>query len=252
MRFLLLLLLMALPASAQIQATVGYGVSQPASNRKPSYHNHPQNPLLYEDFENPVGFGYDLTGWGTNTTSPGVVDANYTTNVLTGTQSLAVLMSSDEADFATNSFSASSHVWVFFKLRVLAISSPNDSGIVSLYDSSGVCGLTLAMNNDGNNLRIKPNCNTAGQVGVAPDLNVTYNVWLEYNKDVGGFAYANVAYSLGGVKPTSGSTFGEATAAGPGNDMSVLRIGTDNAVSQDVDFVIDHVIVDNKPIGNYP
>lgn len=250
MKILLFLLLSVTTALCQFQAAFGTGKSQPSPQRMPTYHYHPDTPLLSEDFEKPIG--YDLGGWGEVLAGSGpVIDEDYTSTILRGTQSLFVDMPGDDQCYTTNAFPATAHVWLFFMLRPTTFETGVDSSIVSLFDSSGNCLCKITLNNDGGTFKVFPDCSTGLAVGTGLTVNTTYNVWVEFNSNNGsGNSYASLAYSVGQKRPTSGGTFVEGTGATTASP-SRIRIGnTDNA--QLVNFVIDHVIVDDAQIGDYP
>lgn len=251
MKIILFLLLSVTPAFCQFQAAFGTGKSQPSPQRVPSYHYHPDTPLLSEDFEKPIG--YDLLGWGEVKAGSGpVIDEDYTSTVIRGTQSLFIDMPGDDTCYTTNSFAATAHVWLFFQLRPVTLETGSDSGIVSLRDSSGNCLCRITLNNDAGSFKVWPDCASASYAtGTGLTINTTYNVWVEFNANNGsGNSYASLAYSVGSKRPTSGTTFVEGT----GNTTatpSIIRIGnTDNPDL--VNFIIDHVIVDDAQIGDYP
>lgn len=248
MRTIFAILLFCLPVLGQVAVTVGPGKSQRAAIRKPSYHNHPATPLLFEDFENPTG--YDLAGWGENVQGTGSIDEDYTATVLYGTQSLLLNKDTDNATYTTNSFAANGHVWVAFRFRLTATANATDSEIFSLTDASDACQVKVTVNNDGD-LKVWPQCGTAYQTGFGLAINTTYTIWVEYNKDNGASSYASIGYSTGSVRPTSGDTFVDGTATSSVVNVSRIRIG-DSSGGHEADFIIDHVLIDDVQIESYP
>lgn len=238
-------------ALAQIAATVGSGRNQAAPTRKPSYHNHPATPLLFEDFEKAVG--YDLAGWGENIGVPGVIDEDYVTTVLYGTQSLLIDEANDDPTYTTNSFTASGHVWVAMIFRPTSIPNGIDSTVLRLNDVNDVCQLRMTLNNDGGTLKIWPQCGTPYATAFGMTINTTYYVWIEYNKNNGANSYASIGFSTTGVRPTGGGTFVEGTDVSSATDVSRIQLGHTAAENgQQVDFILDHLLVDDEQIVNYP
>lgn len=248
---IIFLLFIAQAANGQVAVTVGTGKSQPAPNRKPSYHNHPATPLLYEDFENPTG--YDLAGWGEDIGPGGIINEDYTATVLYGTQSLFVDTPNDDQTQTTNSFAANGRVWIAFRFRPTAIIDPADSTVIALTDAGNTCQMKFTLNNDGGTVKIFSDCSTGTPTGFGMTTNTTYNVWIEYNKNNGANRFASIGFSTSGIRPTSGNNYAEHTSVITATDVSRIRIGhTTLEVNQEVDFILDHLIIDDEQIVNYP
>jgi len=255
MKYLIVaLLLLGAIAYGQFTVSVGPGKTQKSAIRKPNYHNHPDAPLLFEDFENPTG--YDLPGWSEVVAGIGVINEDYTSTVLYGTQSLFIDEDADDPVYTTNSFSANGHVWMSFLLRITAVTTPptQDQPIIKLTDSSNNSQVMLTYNGDGElKIKIGTSFTPSFQPGFGPSLNKTYYVWIEYWKDNGTTGYVSLGYSLGPIKPRNSENFVEGTFTSTATDVSRVQIGRNNAeVSLDVDFIMDHLIIDNKVITDYP
>jgi hypothetical protein len=209
--------------------------------------------LLYEDFEN--SSGYDLAGWAADVISPGTVNPDNTTNVLYGTQSLAVNESHDDQTRVTNSFADSSHIWVSFRLRIPNTPVAGTAGtIMSLKTAADSCQMRVRLNSD-MELSIQPDCSTSYITGFPLSLNATYIIWIEWNKDNGANSYASIAYStIAGIRPTDSSSgqFIDGTGSQMSN-VSLIQLGHSSAENgSEVDFIMDHLLIDDVQIGTYP
>lgn len=254
MKTLLIILsaMLGLPSFGQVAATAGVGKSIPYLTRQPQQpHNHPLTPLLYEDFENPSG--YDLAGWGTDSVPPGTVNPDNTTNVLYGTQSLAIVEAEDDPTMATNSFPANDRVFVAFRFQATLLPDTTDSTFFRLNDASGNCQVRLTVNSDGE-IRIQLACTgSALQTATLIAIGTTYTVWMEYDNDNGANSYGSLAISTGGTRPTSGDGFVDLTGTQTATQVSHIQIGKTSAeASQHLSFVIDHVLVDDVQINDWP
>jgi hypothetical protein len=232
-------------------ARVGTGKTQPSLSRKPIYHQHPKTPLLYEDFENPTG--YDLAGWGEDVGPGGVVNEDYTATVLYGTQSLLVDELEDDPVMTTNSFAPQDRVWVAVIFRAVSIPDTADSTFLRLNDASGNCQIRLTLNNDGNEMRAQFACAGLAYLVGNISVNTTYYIWMEYWNDNGANSYVTVSFSTSPVKPTSGPGFMEATGTATATQVSHVQLGHSSGENgQEVDFIIDHLLIDDEPILDYP
>lgn len=250
--------LIILPVSGQVAAKVGPGRSQPYPARAgvavPAPHNHPPTPLLYEDFENATG--YDLAGWGEDIFPPAVIDEDYTATVLYGTQSLFVDESNDDQCYVTNSFTASDHVWVAFLFRPTNVPDSANTGVIRLTDATDNCQLKFSLNSDGSSKepRIQFECaGTAFQPGATMVVDTTYRVWIEYWNNDGANSFATLAFSTNGIRPTSGDNFISGTGTSTATQVSRVGIGRPGSENgSEVDFIMDHLLVDDEQINDWP
>lgn len=252
MKLLSLILFISLAIQLQAQvASVGPGRSQRSANRVVRYHNHPLTPLLFEDFENPTG--YDLAGWTEEIGPGGVVNEDYTSTVLYGTQSLFVDEMNDDPVFTTNSFTASGHVWVSFRFRPTNVPDSLDTAIIRFTDDSENCQFRATLNSDGE-LRMQFGCSgTTYQPAALLSVNTTYTIWIEYNKDNGANSYLSMAFSTGSIRPVAGDFFIDATGTSTATDVSRVMIGRPSSENgSEVDFIVDHLLIDDEQINNYP
>lgn len=248
MKTLIALILSTVCAGAQVAAIVAPGKSERSLNIIPRYHNHPQTPLLYEDFEaNP---GFDLFGWGISLIG-GTVDPDYTSVVLQGSQSFFYAPPGDDSTFASNSFPAVGHLWMSFKLRVTANTSGTDSDVIRLEEPNGTCHLRVTLNNDGGTLKVWATCSDSSATTFGLANNTDYNLWVEYWNDNGGNSFASVGFSQGGTQPYSGDNFVSVTSTVMSGSPSVVYLGSKPNVSG-VSFVMDHLIIDDAAIPDYP
>lgn len=256
MRTLILILLAAtlVDASAQVEAKVGPGRSirnpiRAGVNITP--HNHPATPLLYEDFENPAG--YDLAGWATDLNAPGTINPDNTTNVLYGTQSLAVVEAEDDPTMVTNSFTASDHVFVAFRFKPTLLPDTTDSTVFRLNDVDGNCQVRITVNSD-SEIRVQIACTgTAFQPATTLSIGTTYTIWLEYDNDNGANSYTSLGISTNGTRPTSGDGFIDGTGTSTATQVSHVQIGKTSAeASQHASFILDHLLIDDVQINDWP
>lgn len=253
----LIILLFAAQAIGQVASSVGTGKSQPSLIRKPQYpqppqqHNHPTSPLLYEDFENPSG--YDLAGWGEDLFTPATINPDNTTNVLYGTQSLAIDESNDDQCYLTNSFTAQDHAWLSFLFRPMNAPDSADTGVIRFTDASENCQLKFTFNSDGEP-RVQFGCTgPVYQPAATMSSGTTYQVWIEYHNDNGANSFVTMAFSTTGVRPTSGDNFVSATGVSTATQVSRVLIGRPGSENgSEIDFIMDHLLVDDEQIVDYP
>jgi hypothetical protein len=249
---MLCLLLLAATLYGQVAMRSGAGKSYPSMNRKPFYHNHPMTPLLEEHFErNP---GYDWPGWGEFLGGSGpVVDEDYTSVVLNGSQSLRINHAPDDATYTSNSIPVIGHVWGFFRVRLISVEAANDCDLIRLTAGDGTCQFRVSVISDGGGLlKVWPGCDSPAAAGFPLQIGTTYNLWFEYNKDNGSsVSYASAAFSTDPIKPTSGNQFVEATDAPTAQDVSRIILGGIGS-AMDVEFIMDYLVIDDVPIGDYP
>lgn len=237
----------------QIPAVVGIGTKQPQPNRKPAYHNHPITPLLFETFD--AASGYDLSGWG-EVLNGGTVDENYTSTVLSGTQSLFIDGAPDDPTYTTNGFAANGHVWIYFQCRVISADvPPPEMSLVRLLDGGGATLMKVTYDaGDFPNMRIY---GPSMALGYSPNGSitpgVTYHFWVEFNKNNGANAFVSLAFSTSPIRPTSGDNYVQGTEATSPTDVSVVMFGspTDENGSNG-SRIYDYLLIDDEQIGNYP
>lgn len=256
--WVLVAMLCCFQSDGQVAAKRGPGRSIPYPariNPVVAQHNHPESPLLYEDFENATG--YDLAGWGENIAGiGGIVNEDYTSTVLYQTQSLRVSTTTDDTVVTTNSFTAQDRVFVSFLFRPLDVpASSTGKSIIRLANASESCQMKLTINEDGQ-LFVYANCTgTPASPVLFLSLNTTYYIWIEYDNDNGANAIASVGISTTGIRPTSGDNFAQATAATTATQVSRVVIGNpgdENAINADMDSVYDHLLIDDVQIGDFP
>lgn len=249
----LIILLFTEQAIGQVASAVGPGRTQPALSRHPRYHNHPLTPLLYEEFDNPTG--YDLPGWG-EVVVAGAVNEDYTATVLYGTQSLFVDGAGDDPTYTTNSFADTSRIWMAFRFRVIS-ATPVGSGprsVLRLLNTNDTCLYRLNINDDEQEL-LGTICETGNNTSsLVFQYNTTYTVWIEYNRDDGANSYTSLAISTSSIRPLPGSpSFVEATGVQLSNVPARIMIGSNNDDTQlELDYIIDHLLIDDEQIVDWP
>lgn len=226
-------------------------------------HNHPASPLLFENFE---GAGYSTAGWNEYIAGTGnSINEDNTTNVLSGSQSLAIVGISDDPSCITNSFSASSEVFGYFEFQCLKYPSEDGDAyrqVMRLETEDGTTLFHLLMFNTGT-LYIQTGAASDGALAGPLSLGQTYHVWWSWNKNNGSNSEATIAYSTTKVKPTSGDTFVSITGSTIAEDATRIMVGYDNT-SSELDltlgglfngapsWIYDYLILDDVEIPSYP
>ena len=251
---LILMLLGAVNAQAQVSvsATVAPGIASSQLAIVP--HNHPSSLLLFETFE---GTGYSTAGWGEVIGGGGIVNEDYTSTVLDGSQSLFIDGPTDDSSYTTNSFTAQSTVYSYFQFRITDMPDDEDSflSIFRFRDSDGatVCKMQI-------DSTAFPRITTGGQASstlASISADTTYHCWLYWAKNDGGNSKATMAISTTKVQPTSGDYYVTVTTGtAVGNDASQVFLGYANDTVDDagpeMSIIYDYVMIDDVAVPNYP
>ena len=217
-------------------------------------HNHPASALVFETFDST---GYDLVGWTEVLTGAGgVVNEDYTTNVLSGTQSLYIKIPDDENGYVTNSFTATGTAYGYFQFRPISFATGEDQwkSVFRFEDSSGNSLCKVQIQESGF-LRITTGSTSSSLTSVV-SVNTTYHVWVYWKNSNGTDSECSLAVSSTQVKPTSGDYFTSATGTATGTQTSRVRLGggsdSEDAAAGGCSFVPDYVLVDDDEIQSYP
>jgi len=256
MKTLLILLLSVLPLVAQVTqtATIGAGVRAPKTGTPAATpHNHPASALIFENFE---GTGYATAGWGEVIGGGGVVNEDYTTTVLDGSQSLFIDGPTDEVSYATNGFTAQATVYAYFQFRITSMPATENS-FLSIFRFRDVDGATVAkMQIDSSAFpRITTGANAVA-TGANISANTTYHCWLSWVKNNGANSVMTMALSTTKVQPTEGNWFVTATGTTVANDAQQVFLGYANDGVDDsgpeMSIIYDYVLIDDAAIQDYP
>lgn len=260
-------LLLVLTVRAQVSVTSIVGVGKIGSGRygigAGTIHNHPETPLMFENFE---GTGYLMAGWEEYLAGTGnSINPDNVTNVLSGSQSLAIVGISDDPSYITNSFTPSSELWGYMEFKVIKYPDEIEDTfrqVLRLETESGeqvfniVSGVTGSLYIEAGGQANVPN------VG-ALALNTTYYIWWYWNKNDGANSQATLAISTTKVKPTSGDNFTSITGNPIASDAARIMIGYDNT-SAEFDpniggtffgapsWIYDYILIDDVEIQSYP
>lgn len=260
-------LLLVLTVRAQVSVTSIVGVGKIGSGRygigAGAVHNHPESPLIFENFE---GTGYLMAGWEEYLAGTGnSVDPDNATNVLSGSQSLAIVGISDDPSYITNSFTSASEVWGYMEFKVLKY--PNEDGdayrqMVRLEKEDGTTLFHLLMFNTGA-LYVQTGGASDTLLAGALSLNTTYYIWWYWNKSNGSNSVATLAISTTKEKPTSGDNFVSITGTTIADNATRIMVGYDNTSSEldatlgglfngSPSWIFDYVLLDDEEIQSYP
>lgn len=221
-------------------------------------HNHPTTPIMFENFE---GSPYTLAGWDENLGSGGgTANADNTTNVLSGSQSLALVGVDDEPTYITNSISVSGTVYGYFQFKPLKFPSENVGGyrgVMSLRTAGGSTIFGISMYYLGVFHIFHGIQDGEGDL---LDLDQTYHVWFSWTPDNGmGNSVGTLQYSTTKVRPTEGTGTITITSTVEMQDPELIMVGYNNGADEaigtfggSVSWIYDYLILDDEQIQNYP
>jgi hypothetical protein len=186
--------------------------------------------LLSEGFE---GVGFENTGW----TKVGAPNADYTTIVLHGAQSLNCVGA--QYVWRTSRFTTS--FYLYFQVRWNAWSDFNN--IVYWEDSNW--NTAAGVWADDNRIEIYHGSVSAdGTTGLS--ANTTYHVWVEWTKGTGSNGTMKLFVSTTGTKPATPEV---SLGTGTGGAVERLYVGPFNTGPN---VIFDRILVDDVPIGSNP
>lgn len=134
--------------------------------------------LACQNFE---GTGYDNSETWTEDTTDGVVDEDYTTTVLRGSQSLQLTRTTAEGGNTYKSITPQSTVWVFLRMQTAAIGS--DEYFLKVQDESGTVVGTFLIRTSGVLRFTHGAVNCTGTTVLS--ASTTYFIWLRYTAGTG-------------------------------------------------------------------
>lgn len=205
-------------------------------------------PLFMERFENAAG--YDLTGW-TEFLNGGSVNEDYTLVVLNNSQSCLVANTGLGSTYFQRSVTATGQIFIFFRAR-LAASTGETISLLEVHDSISTILGGIYWDTNTEQIKVRAGASeTTLSAGAQP--NTTYNFWFEYNKDDGTNRIAKCGFSSSGTRPTTGSNYGEATAAQSATNLSIIAVGLmSSGFSSENILYYDNIIGNLTQIGDYP
>ena len=196
-----------------------------------------QSYLLAEGFEGTANGGFESTGW---TIPPNAISApnpDYSTTLLSGTESLRCT----GVSFIQRPFVNSDAFYCYFQVRWLALL--DSSFVVDWLEAGG--GSSSRVVTSGNNLEL-----SHGSVSVTGTTtlsqNTTYHVWVEWTQGTGANGTMRLFISTTGLKPASPDS---EILTGTGNAISFLDVGPFLAGA---DVLYDRILIDDVPIGDSP
>jgi hypothetical protein len=203
-------------------------------------------PATYLVQQNAEGAGYDNSEtW----TESGIgIDEDYTGVVLAGSQSLRINTSAAAGTTTSPAFADQADVWGYFLFHPVSLPAAT-TVMVNFITTIGNDCLRVRINAAGNLLVRAGGGTEATSVGAMSAGN-TYHVWIHYVKGSGANAFASVAFSTDGTRPTSGNNYRESTNGTITSDAQNLRFGQTS--SSTFNFVFDKVRVDEAAIGDNP
>ena len=192
--------------------------------------------------QNMEGTGYDNgETWSEYPTGDCVINEDYTTTVLRGSQSAYMATTSGDGCWLYHSFTAGSPRYAFARVRPVSLPSSYWSNPLMLFDSTPATDLV--------NFNVYSDGTTAIYHGAESascttlSAGTTYFMWIEYTKGTGTDGIVNMYIATTGTKPASPTcsvTSGTATA-----DAGYLISNS----SHDA-FIIDQIMVSTSQMGD--
>lgn len=188
-----------------------------------------KNILGYLDFEGPTysnnGYWYNIgVGW----------DPNYTTTILSGTQSLYV--PAGETGFFSFLESGTDTTEISFMIRFDALPSTNNQ-FLSLQTSAGVALATVKLYNSGRLYLTSGGKNYYDTTILS--INTTYYLWLEYVMGAGGDSEFHIYINTSPTKP-SGPT---GSITGGDETLQIARFNLNSALAQGTNYIFDEILI---------
>lgn len=237
MRFLLPILLIAWSCHAQTFSGLTIQGVHITTNQPSGGGGGGATYLLNENFE---GAGYENAGWST---VQGTINADNTTNVLAGSQSLAVHANSIAR---YGSYTANDQVWVYFLFKPLAL---RDWWACEILDSTDTA-VCIFQFNAGGQVTITDNAFHANTTVGTMTAGNTYHVWMRYQKGTGANAQMEIWFSTDGTKPGTGDFTVLANNGNGTTQASKIQLMTEAGTA--ASFIFDKLRVDDVAIPSNP
>ncbi len=196
--------------------------------------------LVQENFE---GAGLP-SGWtATNVTH----DYDYTTTPPQGLESYRQNRSASSPTLLSPTFTASSPVEAYFLYRPMTAFGTTQR-VFFILNGTSEC-VRVSINTSGG-FQVRAGGGTEVSTTDTMTINTTYHVWVRYVKGTGTDAFASVAFSTTGTRPTSGNAYRESTNGTATLDADRVRLGIAN--SSTFDQLFDRILVSTSSIPNSP
>lgn len=193
--------------------------------------------------------GYDnSSSWTENLLGDGILNEDYTSTILEGTQSLHLSCpSSDRADDTAVLASDISDCWAFFILRPVSLVAVGNA-FFTFRNSSGTVIYSIEWQASD---VIRMRCGTANQTTVGSlSAGTTYYCWCHYTKGTGANAFASFGFATTTTEPTSGNNYVSLTTGTPTTDVHDIQLGRIGNGTHEL--IWDRVIVNSSAIGDNP
>jgi hypothetical protein len=202
--------------------------------------------LLRQNFE---GTGYDNGETWTETLNSGTVDEDYTTTVLSGSESLLLT----DAAFslctdASPTWASQTVTYGYFQYRQASI--PAAAGAMMFIRSAANTRVSLEELNNGR-LRFYGNVGGTGTAAspVTPISNNTlWHIWWSVDFTASPETIT-IALSTDGVRPTSGDGFATSASDITAGGVNALTV---TPTRNSIDTIFDRILVDDVQIGDNP
>lgn len=213
----------------------------PPAGTSPTY-------LVKQNFETATT-GYDNEEtWVTASGSP---NPAYTGEILLGTQSLRATEAAAAGRVRTEFSSGIDEVHAYFLFRRDGGGQPGGARTFFTFSTAGADSQQVAVQY-GTTGALTIICGTANLTTVSgTSVDQTYHVWVGYTKGTGANAFAYVAFSTDGTKPSSGNQYREVTNGSSTNQVGRIYLGL-AATNAAADLIFDKVLVDDVAIGSNP
>lgn len=230
-----------LAAIAFVLLTIPASQGQVLQHRRKAFRSVGGGPsyLVEENFE---GTGTP-SGWTTENT----VDFDYTGTVLQGAQSARLV---NGFGGALKTFTSSSDVWLFFKVRFPGVAILSGSNVTSYafrdVGDTIYTGIRLTWDGIGAGATVKLRSNGVdyGPSATTITVNTTYNCWIHYVAS----GTATIHMSTSTTKPLVDGS-GDVYVSGACSALNVVEFFLR---STDYESVVDRVLVSNSTIGDNP
>jgi hypothetical protein len=193
--------------------------------------------LINQNFE---GTGYDN---GESWTEGGTWDEDYTTTVLTGSQSLF----QDGLGGGSNTspdFAPSSHFTLYLQFRLNTAVNNSELLVVRSGANADLANLVYRA---GGTLRSScggVNFETSDAISTGQKIHV----WIEFTKGTGANGLGSIGWSTDGTRPASGNKFAQTTSGDATADA--VRIRLEANIGQAI--IIDRIMLTASTIGDNP
>jgi hypothetical protein len=205
----------------------------------------PPSYLLDETFEtNP---GYDNAGW----VESGTVDEDFSTAGLSldGSECLKLDSTGGSDASAYNTNTASSSVCLYFKTRFETMPDSTGRSLAQINTNTTVCALLQCSSNG--LFRISAAGGAAVFLTDTFTNDVTYHVWMTYDKGTGADAKATCGFSTDGTRPLSGNSYAESVNGTSTASVNRFYLRSDQNGSGFIGY-FDHILLDDVAIGDNP